>query len=405
MSRKLPHSSHQGSGGPRNLVPVLGDLYYRNGELHVGFPPGFFRAKKTSGLTGVSYAPLIQRSNLGGETMKMSAFLLASVCGVAPMLCAQQVATTAVSLKATTKVEAPLSHPMDVKGPAMCDGRGNVYALQLVATHWSPIQEITPDAKLAGNFGLPGSFPGDVRNVLVGQDGRVYQLAKSRQDSYVVEFTPDGSVKAKTKLEVDPYVEGWHLAVFKSGEYLLVGGTVVATRTGIKEERTPFTAVFAADGRLVKKIYEPEAEEARQKGESDVKIGVTIDNSNFLTAGDVAAGSDGNVYLLRGGYPSLVYVISPSGEVLRKLRVDTGNPDLVAENVKFYAGRLAIQFYGLGAAHQNLIKVMDLKGNAIADYEVGADEYPILACYDSEGFTMIPAHSETKLQLLKVKLP
>jgi hypothetical protein len=50
-------------------------------------------------------------------------------------------------------------------------------------------------------------------------------------------------------------VDGFHLAVFKSGEYLVAG------LTG-KNSHTPFKAVFAADGRLVKKIYEPEDEEA-----------------------------------------------------------------------------------------------------------------------------------------------
>jgi hypothetical protein len=62
------------------------------------------------------------------------------------------------------------------------------------------------------------------------------------------------------------FVQLLHLAVFKSGEYLAVGltGTIGENAPHL---RKPFTAVFAADGRLVKKIYEPEDEDARQCAE------------------------------------------------------------------------------------------------------------------------------------------
>lgn len=230
-----------------------------------------------------------------------------------------------------------------------------------------------------------------------------------RHASYMVEFAADGSMKSKVTLELDPYAEVWHLAVFNSGEYLLVGGTAVATKTGIKDERTPFTAIFASDGHFLKKIYEPEDEASRQKGGGNEIPGSPIDNSNnFVLAGDVTAGSDGNAYLLRGGYPALVYVISPKGNVLRKLQIDAGRPDLVATSIKFYDGRLAIGFDSNPDFPRNLIKVVDLKGNSIADYTVEqpkSEPDRILACYGPSGFTMIPRCVEAKLHLLTVKLP
>ena len=131
--------------------------------------------------------------------MKMTALLLAGACGLSPMLCAQQPATPVVSLKAMTKGETPLSHPTATTGPAMCDAAGNVYAFQPNTTHRPPIQETTPEARLAGNFRLPDAFPGDVRGGFVDNDGRVYMVVNG-YGIYVVEFAQDGSVKAKTRL-------------------------------------------------------------------------------------------------------------------------------------------------------------------------------------------------------------
>ena len=68
--------------------------------------------------------------------------------------------------------------------------------------------------------------------------------------------------------------------------------------------RTPFTAVFAAEGRLVKKIYEPEDEDAQQRAEGgDPRYLMCCGDSGNEFVGlnaDVTSGSDGNVCLLHG---------------------------------------------------------------------------------------------------------
>ena len=144
----------------------------------------------------------------------------------------------------------------------------------------------------------------------------------------MAEVARDSSVKIQTKLQLDFFVDVTHLAVFKSGEYLVVG---LAESIGERAPhlRTPLTAVFARDGRLVKKIYEPQDEDARQKAEgSDPKyLRCCSDSGNEFVGwnADVAAGSDGNVYLMHGTSPPLIYVISPAGDVVRKFRIDPGN--------------------------------------------------------------------------------
>jgi hypothetical protein len=294
----------------------------------------------------------------------------------------------------------------------MCDDAGNVYARPFdpydpMSSFQAPLLEVTP-GKAAGSLRINHSFqsPHAARTFFV-RAGEIYVLTgPSYGVNDVVEFVSNGSVKTQVRLGgLDSGVEVWHLAVFKSGEYLLFGVTG-------ENLRTPFTAVFNADGRFVKKIYEPEDEDARQKAEGgDPRYDLCCANSGNAFAfdqADVAAGADGNVYLLHGVSPPLIYVISPAGEVVRKLRIDAGDPALTANSIRFHAGRLAVGFDWLGHVPQNLIKVIDLKGNSIADYEVresAGDSDPILACYGSEGFTLIPRGGDTALHLLTVKLP
>lgn len=94
--------------------------------------------------------------------------------------------------------------------------------------------------------------------------------------------------------------------------------------------------------------------------------------------------------------------------MVRKFPIDPSNPELVTNSIKFHDGRLAIGFDWLGDLPKSLIKVIDLRGNSIADYEVkeGAkDSNPILACYTSDGFTLMPRRAGAKPYLLTAKLP
>lgn len=162
--------------------------------------------------------------------------------------------------------------------------------------------------------------------------------------------------------------------------------------------------MFDANGKLAKKIYEPEDEEARRRAESgDAEYTRSNAGDRFMGLGDVAAGSDSNVYLLRGTTPALVYVISPAGDVVRKLHIDAGDPDFVAGDIKSFAGRLAIGFNG----PNSLVMVTDLEGKTIATYTVDRHkpDWPTLACYDSEGLTFVTVYAEKELYLLKAKLP
>jgi hypothetical protein len=165
---------------------------------------------------------------------------------------------------------------------------------------------------------------------------------------YVVKFSSDGSVQSTTQIhrQIREFVP-YHLGIFGNGGILISG-------TAGDYQRRPFTAVFDATGHLIKKIYEP----------GDL---LYVDDSanvgnNAITDGEAATGPDGNVYLLRSTSPALIYVVSPAGEVLRRLHVDTKNPGFLPVNLKASASGLAI-VYRKKHSRETLIKVVDYDGN------------------------------------------
>lgn len=380
---------------------------YQNGELQDPLGPNWRPVNRGRHPMVV---PAGVENQIQGEIMKPKALLLAGVCGMSPALCAQQVATSpTVNLKPTSKVELPLSSSMEMIERVKCDAAGNIYARPLnVASHSSsdeariPLVEITREGKLATTFqaSAPGLEDAVTGHVFLHADGRVYQLV----GSLVVEFAKDGSVKSRTRPQTGADVNLRHLAVFKSGRFLLTGETD-------GDRNTPFAAVFEPDGRLVKKIYEPEDEYARGRakaGDSEYAnyvAGRSLGN-NFAGRGDVTVGDDGNAYLMHGASPTIVYVISPAGEVLRKFRVASSEPGRAAWSIKSYGNRLAFS-YPVGEHLE--IQVTDLEGNPVGAYAINPKSKPDvvdtldLACYNANGFTLVSVEASGNLYLLNAK--
>jgi hypothetical protein len=313
------------------------------------------------------------------------------------------------ALRVTASVEVPLIGAIAVN--ARCDDEGNIYfrmldeessKIQNPILH-VPIRKITPDGKLLRVFTMPGPDL-NTRDFFVTASGEVYVVAYAESTMgvsgvYVLEYSSDGSYKSKIPLDTESF-HPRQLAVFKSGEFLLSG-------THGDSGHTPFTAVFDGRGKLIRKIYEPEDEHARLRAEAGdrdfVPVGATWDNT-AVVHGDVAAGSDGNVYLLRATSPALIYVISPKGEVIRKLRIDSPSSGLVAQHLKSSRGRLAISFL---ESHSTVgvISVTDYEGNPIATYVPDdISIYPGLpGCYDSRSFTFLQSGEENHIRLSKAE--
>jgi hypothetical protein len=401
------HNANTTTEQPSRVPTLASGGTYRKGDLLDRLDVGL---RRTTVMGGVPAAFRGRTDQPGEKTMKGSALLMAGLCSFAPALCAQQVASSsAIAVKPTNRVELPLSRSMQMIEGVKCDGAGNIFGRPLNVSDYKPsdmaripVREYTAEGKPAMTFLASGRNLDDVSTgrLFVSQDGYPYQLA----GRWVVAYEKDGSVKSKTLLRADADVAPHHLLVFRSGRFLLVGAT--------GQNRTmPYAAVFEPDGRLVKRIDEPEDEYAKGEaeiGDSDYSSsmsGVAAGN-HYISRADVTLGEDGNAYLMHGASPTIVYVISPAGEVLRKFRVASSEPGQAAWSVKSYKNRLAFA-YQVGDHLE--IQVTDLEGNPVAGYSINPKAKPDvvdtldLACYDTNGFTLITSEAGSNLYLLRVK--
>ncbi len=286
-------------------------------------------------------------------------------------------------------------------GRGRCDDGGNIYIrLAHVEDHSGPklpVKRISPDGSVAATFKVADAGP-DIHamDFFVSGSGEVYEGAWDQGGSmHVLEFSSDGSLKSNLILDTEPPVFPYQIAVFKSGELLLSG-------LHGRHLHTPFTAVFDAKGRLIKEIYEPEDEATRQKADAgDPALVRDTGNSNYsVDEGDVVAGSDGNVYLLRALSPALIYVISSKGEVVRKLQIDSPDPGLVARRLRSLPGRLAISFLERSSTI-GITRVVDFQGNPIVDYASDDERISpgLPGCYTHQGFTFVSVDGHDNVTL------
>ena len=297
------------------------------------------------------------------------------------------------ALRVSTSAVVPFSGA--IAGKARCDDEGNVYA-RLVDKETSknayastlPLQKIKRDGTMVTSHSAREISP-DLRvtDFFVSGDGKVFEAARSDSEGnvYVVSSFSGTSPRKALRLETDFFIP-YQIAVFKTGEFLLSG--ILGPHN-----RTPFTAVFDSTGKVIGKIYESEDEDARKRaeaGEADFRPDSTDYGNDFVTHGDAALGSDGNVYLLRAGPRGLIYVISNTGQVLRKLSVASPSSGLIAKRLKSLPGKLAVVFLQK-QMNQGVIHIIDYKGQPIADYATDDSRmYPgLMGCYDSQGFTFL----------------
>lgn len=294
-----------------------------------------------------------------------------------------------------------------------CDEDGNIYLRPYVSqrvsglpSSTSPVQRMKPDGSLGEVFQNTDAEGKKLvtEGVAVSADGKVYQAGLSDKPDYAVyvtEFAKDGSVKSRTRLQTDYFI-AYQLAVFKSGEFLVSG-------TKGKDGHTPFTAVFSSDGKLLKEVTEPEDADLAKKAEAGDRSFDSLQTSesgnSAVSYGDAASGSDGNVYLMRGTSPAQIYVVSPHGEVVRKLRIDPGQSGFVAHTIRASKEGLAIAFGIRWEKSDLIIKAVTYSGDPLGTY-VLKDHYlspTQFACYSGASFTFLATTTENKVLLHTVE--
>lgn len=345
--------------------------------------------------------------------MKIPVFFFLGLLLVAPIVAAGQQDSGGTKTKEMDSFDAP--HPLEIKkrlktalhgaliGRDACDEDGNIYVRLYVSravtgrsSLESPLQKIKPDGSL-GELFQNTTTDGDklgTTGIAVAPDGQVYQVGWGRDlNLFVSTFAKDGSVKARTKLATE-FFHPANLAVFKSGEFLFTGSNG-------KDRSIPYTAVFSSDGKFVKEITEADTAEENPHSKSPAESSSGNVQSQDITFGAAVGGADGNVYFGRAVSPALIYGVSPSGEVVRKLKIDPGRSGYVMGPIRAYKGGLAVAFSLPWQAGSVLIKVVTYSGDPIATYELTERTLvnENLACYADGSLTFVTVLEDNNVYL------
>ncbi len=297
-----------------------------------------------------------------------------------------------------TRLPLLTSEPADLLfGYIRCDSNGSVYVrkYQMDNPDRSPILKYDAEGMRQSTFSVTAVSPefggGDF---IVSPGGNLYQVAwtQTGKDSYVLRFSKDGAFQSKVTLGASFVPVS--VVTFSSGEMLVAG-----TESDKPERpgyRPPFTAIFDSSGKMVTRLTledDKAIQEAVERGDNNyVRDGMPGVNL-AIELGLATAGTDGLAYLMRRTSPALIYAISSTGQVVRRLSVDPGDPSLMASWIAFSEGKLALlfsKFNHRGDPGDRALMVVNAQtGEEIVRYRLAKALGDGVACYSSEGFTFV----------------
>jgi hypothetical protein len=311
----------------------------------------------------------------------------------------------------TIKIASEPAEGFTTAEPLRCDVDGNLY-LRVQVDVEPAIRRFNAEGRQEALFrpSLISDLNVDFATYFsVRQDGEIDQLVfpSRSEDRYVVTFKSDGTYKSKAKLQPGFSFRPYMLATFPSGEWLV---------TGVRNDddpnvhvKWPFTGIFSQDGTLLKLVV-LQGDEKIHKMAAASDPAVVPEGRHYgnttIEMGAAAAAGDGNVYVMRRLSPAIVYAISPSGEVVRRFRVDPGNSDFHPASMQIAGNRMAVLFF---KSHSQdvilpedvILKVVDLEGHELVTYDhVGKSQMGIaLVCYSPvrEKFTFLTTTTDNFL--------
>jgi hypothetical protein len=213
----------------------------------------------------------------------------------------------------------------------LSDDSGNLYFRPSAANDQLAIFKLSPqnesNSKIipVSSEGLDGYYFVDYS---VTRSGSLYILAEDvKHQFHILSFDSDGQVKHKEKLETPAYLLVVDFAVFENG-------TILATGYYERDAPAPvhgksYAALFDQSGQLLK----------------DMTSRFSVEDASSEPNGPLAhipmrPGSDGYLYLLK---PSSVLVVSPGGEVVRRLKLVNPEPESVAIDLEVSDGLILIE--------------------------------------------------------------
>src|SRR5260370_29868978 len=286
-----------------------------------------------------------------------------------------------------------------------CDADGNLYLRKLAVDRplLGPVVKIDPDGKRTALFD-PTAFSQLALDradaFLPASDGGLYQIAQSgilKPRIYVLHFSSDGSPSSPTLLDAD--FEVYTFAAFADGNFLVSG--VKRDLQNKNDRGRNFTAVFSADGReLAQLSFEATQQSAKAsaKGTNDAAKATP-----GLDLAEAEVESDGNLYVMRFSSPALVYVIGPSGKIMKTIKVSSPLPGALPSAFHLSGNRLALSFWNNENQRHTVVVADAQTGRKIASYADPTGLGPSFACYSANDgvFTFLKLGEGNELEVIR----
>jgi len=290
----------------------------------------------------------------------------------------------------------------------------------------SPVVKIDPDGKRIALFD-PAVFSQltlDRADAFSpASDGGMYQIAQSgvlKPRIYVLHFSSDGSPGSPTRLDAD--FEVYTFAAFANGNFLVSG--VKRDVQDRNDRGRNFTAVFSADGRELAQLSfpGPQARDPQKAAKAGRRPTATSQKSApppaleqmksdaeksapMLDLADAEVGGDGNLYVMHGSSPALIYVIAASGMILQTLKIAAPVPGAVPSAFHLSGNRLAISFWNEEKRSQTVIIADAQTGRKIASYADATGPATSFACYSANDgvFTFLRLGEGNALEVIRAE--
>ncbi len=314
-----------------------------------------------------------------------------------------------LTLRATSTVNVPSEIGGAFMNPAKCDSEGNLYIRKLAMDRpqLGPVVKIDSDGQRAALFD-PTTFSQlalDRADAFSpAPDGGMYQIAQNgvlKPCIYVLHFSSDGSASSPVKLDAD--LEIYTFAAFADGNFLVSG--VRRDTLDPKDRGHNFTAVFSADGRELAQLTFAEPPTSAKAAAQKVADAQAGKSPPPLDLADAEVGSDGNLYVMRGSSPALVYVIASSGKIMKTLKVGTDVRGSAPAAFHVSSNRLAISFWNEKEQTQTIVIADAQTGHKITSYADPGGLGPSLACYSANDgvFTFLKLGDGNSLQVVRAE--
>jgi len=246
----------------------------------------------------------------------------------------------------------------------------------------------------------------------IAPDGELYELVYPHELSrYVFTFKADGGFKSSITLNPGfPWFPS-KLVVFPSGQMLITGSEYDKDVNGAM---WPFTGIFAPDGSMLKEVKLDDDETLHDMaavGDKRVSTEGDPQGNKAVTFTQLEMAADGNGYLMRWTNPAIIYAISPGGQVVRRMKIDPGDPRYYPRTLHTFQNRIAILFVDPDN-FEKIMKIVDLEGHELATYEetkTRENNRPTLStafyCYTENPtrFIFLGTNDEGTLQFLTVE--